>query len=290
MEAFPDNSIDLICLALPFNSDQKYNSISRMQQHPKIASIQRSLSFPLNLFVCTTLTLILMLVGCSDGETPIPSIPHTLEINGLNITADTLETGNTATVTASIDYSGEEASLTYTWKGTGGKIVGETASVTYLAPDAPGTYTITLQLTDGLVSAQQSIAVEVVGVPSLTIGSGTYWEGNSFTQSLKYQVDVTKILAPNVKLRYEIRQDKAQGGAFLTIHINNALLIDDVGIGAVQPIEHPVIQEELDLSKIVTTPGKYEITFTLVVVNVVAQGWELQNASLIGVEGTATRL
>jgi hypothetical protein len=272
----------------------------RMQQRSKIFPIKRTQPFreapnlrsriPLNLSVCSALTLILMLVGCTDGETPIPSILHTLEINSVTITTDTLETGNTATVTVLINYSGEAASLTYSWKATGGKIVGKTATVTYLAPDAPGTYTITLQLTDGLVSAERSIAVEVVDVPSLPIGSGTYWEGNGFTQSLKYQVDVTKILAPNVKLRYEIRQDKAREGAFLTIRINNTSLVDDVAIGAVQPVEVPVIQDELDVSKLVTTPGKYEITFTLVVVSVVAQGWELQNASLIGVEGTATRL
>ena len=273
-----------------------------MQQRSEIApspigqsqSFRKVLNYPsrvrFNCFVYAILTLILMLTGCTDGQSPIPSILHTLEINSVTITTDTLETGNTATVTALINYSGEAASLTYTWKATGGTVVGETATVTYLAPDAPGTYTITLQLTDGLVSTEQSITVKVVEVPSFTIGSDTYWEGDDFTQSLKYRVDVTKILAPNVTLRYKIRQDKAQGGAFLTIRINNTSLVDDVAIGAVHPVDGPVIQDELDVSKLMATPGQYELTFTLVVVSVVAQGWELQNASLIGVEGTATRL
>ena len=82
-----------------------------MQQRSKIFPIKRTQPFreapnlrsriPLNLSVCSAFTLILMLVGCTDGETPIPSILHTLEINSVTITTDTLETGNTATVTAS---------------------------------------------------------------------------------------------------------------------------------------------------------------------------------------------
>lgn len=232
------------------------------------------------------IALALVLIGCGDPENPINPTQHTLEINELSITSQTLEAGDTATITATVNYSGLEADLIYTWKATSGKISGDTASVTYLAPDTPGTYTITLEATDGFVVDQKSITVEVTATHSLSVGSNTYWEGKDFTQTLKYQVNVTQIFRP-VKLRYEILQDQAQTGAFLSIRVNDTQLVDEAAIGSVQPAERPLIQGEVDASAVITAPGQYEVAFTLVVVKIVEHGWLLQSAKLVGAEGTA---
>ena len=255
-----------------------YQPIQSLQEHSNCRAL-------LPLFCL----LILILCGCGDDENPTQPIQNVLEIKELSITDQPLEVGNTATVTALINYSGDEVDLIYTWKATSGKIFGEASSVAYLAPDRPGTDTITLELTDGFVVEKHSIIVEVVETHSLSIDSRAYWQGEDFTQNLKYQVEVTQLFRPDVKLRYEILQDRAQTGAFLSIHINNTPLVEDMAIGSVRPAEKQIVQGEIDASEVVTTLGRYEIIFTLVVVQAVEQGWQLQDAKLIGAQGSAIR-
>ncbi len=232
---------------------------------------------------------VLILIGCGDDENPIRPMRHIIEINELNITSQMLNTGSTATVAALFDYSGDKADLIYTWEANGGRIVGGMASVTYLAPDAPGVYTITLELTDGFEVDQGSITVEVVVLQSLRIDSNTYWSGEDETPVLKYQVNVTQLLRPAVTLRYEILQDGAKTGAFLSIGVNGNLFVEEEAIGEVRPVEKPVITGGVDVSRIITGPGAYDLTLTLAVVNAVERGWLLQKAELIGVEGSAVR-
>ena len=233
---------------------------------------------------------IFMLVGCDTDQTVTPPIRHTLGISELNLTDLTLEPGDTTTIAATFDYSGDETNLTFGWEASSGEIIGDGPSVTYLAPNTPGTHTIILQLTDGFAMAEHSATVEVLAPQSLFIDSDVYWTGEGETLVLRYQINVTQILHQPIILRYDIVQDEARVGAFLSIDANGVLLVEEEAIGEVDPAEGISITGEADLSRIITGLGTYEITLTLVVVNPVERGWLLQKAALLGAEGSAVRL
>ena len=234
--------------------------------------------------------LILILIACDTDPTLPPPIRHTVELTELNITNQTLEAGGTTTISATFDYSGDEADLIFRWEASSGQIIGEESSVTYVASDTPGIHTITLQLTDGFAIGEHTITVEVLAQQLLLIDTDTYWAGQGATLVLRYQVDVTQILHQLVVLQYNIIQAEARTGAFLNIDVNGVVLVEEEAIGEVDPAEEIVITGETDVSEIITEPGKYAITLTLVVVNAVERGWLLQKAALIGAEGLAVRL
>ena len=213
-----------------------------------------------------------------------------MEISNLNLTNQTLEAGGTATISATFDYSGDEADLIFRWEASSGQIIGEASTVTYVASDTPGTHTVTLQLTDGFAMAEHAITVEVLAQQSLLIDTDTYWAAQGETLMLKYQVNVTQILHQPVILQYDIVQDEARTGAFLSVEVNGVLLVEEAAIGAADPPERIVITGETDVSEIITGPGSYDITLTLVVVNAIERGWLLQKAELVGAEGSAARL
>ena len=236
------------------------------------------------------LILILILIGCDTDQTLTPPVRHTVEISELSLTNQTLEAGGTATITATFDYSGDPADLIFRWETSSGQIIGEGSSVTYVAADTPGTHTITLQLTDGFATTKHAITVEILAQQSLVIDADTYWIGQGETLVLKYQVDVTQILRQPVILQYIIVQDEARTGAFLNVDVDRVLLVEEEAIGEVDPPERIVIMRRVDVSRIITAPGAYEVTLTLAVVNAVERGWLLQKAVLIGAEGSAVRL
>ena len=234
--------------------------------------------------------LILILIGCDTDQTLTPPVRHTVEISELSLTNRTLEAGGTATITATFDYSGDVADLIFRWEASSGQIIGEGSSVTYVASNTPGTHRITLQLTDGFAMAEHAITVEVHPQQSLAIDADTYWVGQGETLALKYQINVTQILHQPVILQYDIVQDEARTGAFLNVDIDGVLLVEEEAIGEVDPPERIVIMGQIDVSRIITGQGRYEVTLTLAVVNAVVDGWLLQNAVLIGAEGSAVRL
>ena len=234
--------------------------------------------------------LILIIIACDTDPTLTPPIRHTVEVSELNLTDQTLEAGSTTTITATFDYSGNEADLIFRWEASSGKIIGDAYSVTYVASDTPGIHTITLQLTDGFAMAKRAIVVEVIAQQSLLIDADTYWAGLGETLVLQYQVDITQILHQPVILQYDIVQDAAKTGAFLNIDVNGVVLIDEEAIGEVDPAEEIIITGETDVSEIITGPGKYAITLTLNVVNAIEHGWLLQKTALVGAEGSAVQL
>jgi hypothetical protein len=232
---------------------------------------------------------VLAWTGCGEDVEDVALPEHMLEINGLSVASQTLNAGGTTTVTARVNYSGMEADLIYKWKASSGQIIGDGPSVTYLAPDRAGAYTITLELTDGFEAAQNSITVEVVA-QALTIGANAYWPGNSLTPTLKYRISVAQLTRPDVRLQYEIVQDAATTGAFLSVQINGVTLLEEAAIGEVQPANKPLSVGEVDAAKVITGPGEYELTLSLLVIKAVDRGWLLQKAELIGAEGNANRL
>ena len=241
---------------------------------------------PIRLAICVYL---LVMFGCGDPDNPMLTVHEILELGELSITDSTLDTGGAATVTAQFSYTGSASDLIFRWTAEAGTVIGETASVTYLAPDAPGVYTITLELTDGLEIAQGSVSVEVFG-HSLSVASDTHWPENELTSRLKYRINVTEIFRPDVVFRYEILQDRATTGGFLSISVNSTLFVNEAAIGEVGPGDKPVITGEVDVSSVVTQPGSYELTLTLLVTKPVDRGWLLQEAELIGAEGAANQL
>lgn len=242
------------------------------------------------IWLFATCTLILILIGCDTDPALTPPIRHTVEINELNPTNQTLKAGGTTTITAAFDYSGDEADLIFRWKASSGQIIGESSSVTYVASDTPGTHTITLQLTDGFTTVEHAITVEVLAQQLLLIDADTYWAGQGETLVLKYQVNVTEILHQPVILQYDIVQDGARTGAFLNVDVGGVLLVEEEAIGEVDPPEKTVITGEVDVSRIITEQERYEVTLTLAAINAVERGWLLKKAALIGAEGSATRL
>lgn len=232
-----------------------------------------------------------MLIGCSSDDTLTSPTRYTvIDINELEVTHQTLAPGGTTTVIAAFDYSGDEADLIFGWEARSGQIVGDASTVTYIASNTPGTDTITLALTDGFAMAEHSITVEVVAPESLLIDSDIYWTGEGETLVLRYQVNVTQILHQPVILRYAIVQDEAMIGAFFSLEVDGHLLVEEEAIGEVQPAERLLITGEVDVSRIITGLGMYEVTLSLVVVNPVERGWLLEIAELLGAEGSAVRL
>ncbi len=232
----------------------------------------------------------LILTGCDTDSTLTPPIRHTVEISGLNLPNQMLEAGGTTTITATFDYSGDEADLIFRWEASSGQIIGEGSSATYVASDTLGTHTITLQLTDGFAMAEHAITVEVLAQQSLLIDADTYWVGQGETLVLRYQVNVTQVLHQPVILQYEIVQDEARTGAFLNVDVNGVLLVEEEAIGEVDPREGSLITGKVDASGIITEQGAYEVTLTLIVINSVERGWLLQKVELLGAEGAAVQL
>ena len=75
------------------------------------------------------------------------------------------------------DPDGDE--LNYIWSASGGNISGEGPVVTWTAPDAPGTYTLTVEITDGKsgeATAQLTIDVIAINHPPAIESLATEWQ------------------------------------------------------------------------------------------------------------------
>ena len=224
-------------------------------------------------------------VSACDTENLLNIDGEMLDID-LQSETQTLNIGDTTTINATVSYSGNSAVLVYEWNASGGRIVGDGDTVVYVAPESAGTYTITLEVTDGTVAERNDIRIEVNIGHAIVAMPNRYWQGNTFTQTLTYRLNIEEIFRDNITLRYEILQDTARAGAFLTITLNGTPVIRNRAIGAVQPAEMLLIADGVDVSRIITAPGNYELALTLEVVNVMEDAWLLRKLTLIGAEGT----
>ena len=229
------------------------------------------------------------LVSACDTENLLNLDREMLDID-LQSESKTLNIGDTTTINATVNYSGNPAVLVYEWNASGGRIVGNGETVVYVAPESAGTYTITLEVSDGTVTERNDIRIEVNIGHAIVAMPNRYWQGNTFTQTLSYRLNVEEIFRDNITLRYEILQDTARAGAFLTITINDTPVIRNRAIGEVQPAEMLLIADDVDVSRIITAPDNYELALTLEVVNVMEDAWFLRKLTLIGVEGTIAEL
>ena len=235
------------------------------------------------------LLIAMCLISACDTDSLLNFEAETLEID-LKAGTHTLNIGDTTTITATVDYSGDTSALDFIWSVSNGRIVGSGNSIVYVAPESAGTNTISLQVTDGNVSDRQDIRIEVSIGHAIIATPNRYWQGNTFTQTLSFRLQVDEIFRENIKLRYEILQDTARAGAFLRITINDISVVRNRTIGTVQPDEPQMIGDEIDVSSVITAPGNYELSLTLEIVNVMEDAWLLRKIMLIGVEGTISEI
>ncbi len=229
------------------------------------------------------------LVSACDTDNLLSIDEEMLDLD-LQSNSHTLNIGDTTTITATVDYSADTDVLVYKWNTDGGKIVGEGTNVVYIAPDTDGTFTITLEVTDGTVTTRDDIRITVNLGHAIVTMPNRYWQGNTFTQTLKYRLNVEEVILENIRLRYEILQDTARTGAFLSISINDISVVRNRDIGEVQPAEPVLIADEVDVSSHIQSPGVYELTLTLEIVNVMQDSWLLRKLTFIGVEGSLSEI
>lgn len=241
------------------------------------------LNFHIPIVLC-----IILILGC-DTENFLNPDTEILEVD-LKSDSQTLNIGDTTTITAIIDYSGDTFVLVYKWTTTGGRIIGNGTSVIYVAPESTGRYTISLEVSDATVKDTYDIQIDVNIGHAITASPNRYWVGNTFTQKLAFRLNVEEIFRENITLRYEILQDTTSAGAFLSIDINNTPVIQNRAIGTVQPAQELLIADDVDVSTIVSSTGSYEVTLTLEIVNMMEDSWLLRQLTFIGVEGTLSEI
>lgn len=229
-----------------------------------------------------------VIIAC-DTSNLLSIDAETLKIK-IESEAHTVNIGDTTTINANVNYSGDSSILSYEWQASGGRIAGDGASVVYVVPQTSGTYTIKVKVFDGNVTANDAIQVEVKLGHAIVTMPDSYWQGNTFTQSLTYRVNIEKIFRDDITLQYEILQDTARAGVFLTITINDIPVVRNRAIGDVQPADQLLIADDVDISSNIIGPGTYEFIFTLDVVNVMEDAWLLRKLTLIGVEGTISEV
>ena len=119
------------------------------------------------IFLNILLLITVLISGCDD---PIEIKPvDIIEIASLIVDPDTIEIENTATINSTVVYSGNVRMIGYNWSTTGGRIIGDSASVTFVAPKIPGNYTITLKVTDGMISTSKNVLVIVILGPTVVL-------------------------------------------------------------------------------------------------------------------------
>lgn len=103
--------------------------------------------------ILVTITALLIGGGCTANKLPVVS---SLAI----ITEGEINPGATAQIECTAtDPDGDE--LSYTWSANGGIIYGTEANIAWIAPEAPGTYTINVEVSDGhdIATGQLTISV-----------------------------------------------------------------------------------------------------------------------------------
>jgi hypothetical protein len=98
--------------------------------------------------------------GCGDGATPNGSP----QVGSLTSDAAEVSPDGSCTLTCTATDP-EGHGLSFDWSCSGGTITGSGASVNWTAPDTPGTYTVTVIVSDGTSSATSTVDIEVVNNP-----------------------------------------------------------------------------------------------------------------------------
>ncbi|MGQ9608330.1 MAG: hypothetical protein ACUVWN_03445 [bacterium] len=234
------------------------------------------------------IAFIFLISGCGEDISIIPT--ETLKVTELRPTRSPISIDDTTTIEAIVDYSGDKTVLMYTWTASAGSIQGSGDKVTYKAPNTPGVYTINVVVTDGAISSGKTIEIRVTQQStsaSLIIDQNTHWPAESLKDKLAYDVKVNKLSGGKVTLHYDITQDQDKFDAFLSIEINKKIVQPEMAIGAEQPSTAKRTVRDIDVSNVITAPGKYLVIFYIRPGDRVRNGWLLNEAKLIGAEGSS---
>lgn len=236
-------------------------------------------------FALCSLTL-LAVIGCGED---FPFFAETLEIDNIAIGQDYIGVGETTSIEAFVSYSGDATVLMYEWTADAGSIGGSGSSATYIAPGAPGTYYVTLSVSDGAISDERTVQINVgqQAVGSLTLELDTYWLATAHKDKLTYRVNIKSIESGKVLLHYDITQDQDEFDAFLSIEINQITVLPEMAIGAEQPSTAKRTVNDIDVSHVISSPGWYLITFYIRPGDRVGNGWLMNEAKITGVQGTS---
>ena len=130
------------------------------------------------LVLCLLIPLGVLITGC-DIDTIIEDrnmenlSEESLNIHSLTIDKSTLPVGEATKLEAELkDYEGDTAKLKYYWSVNGGEIHGMGKSAIYVAPKEKGSYTIILQVSNGIISVSDFRIVEVCEPPAPSMPSG----------------------------------------------------------------------------------------------------------------------
>ncbi len=94
-------------------------------------------------------------------------LEDTLDIRTMHMTPPEVGTLDTAIISSEVYYNGLNP-LEYIWNIDGGSIIGDTSSVTWVTPETPGTYRLSLRVTDGVLVDSQRVSLEVMHTLRIT--------------------------------------------------------------------------------------------------------------------------
>jgi hypothetical protein len=237
------------------------------------------------------LLALVVISGCGED---FPILTRTLEVSGIEVAESSIGVGETTRVKASVDYSGDETVLMYDWTVEAGEIQeieDRAGEAIYKAPDEQGTYFINVVVSDGSTSDEGTVEIMVgqQAIESLILDRDTHWPAAAHKDKLAYNVNIKKVVSQRVLLHYDITQDQDEFDAFLTIQIGQNIVTvpEEMAIGGEQPSTAKRTVRDIDVSNVITGPGRYMITFYIMPGDRVENGWLMNEAKVIGVEGTS---
>jgi len=214
---------------------------------------------------------------------------ETLKLNDIRFNNPMINVGDTTTIEAMSEYSGDGTALTHVWTTNAGVILGSGSKATYRAPEKAGTYSINVKATDGAISSERTTEIIVEqGAPgsSALLGSNAFFPAQALKDKLSYNLKVTRIPETKVMLHFDITQDNDKFDSFLSIEIGDKVILKDMAIGDEQPSTGIRTIRDIDVTNVITEPGQYIITFYIAPGDRTEKGWLMNEARVIGVEGS----
>jgi hypothetical protein len=213
---------------------------------------------------------------------------ETLKLNDIKFTNSIVTAGDTTTIEATSEYSGDGTALTHVWTTNAGNIQGSGSKATYRAPEKAGTYSVNVRATDGAISSERTAEIDVEqGAPesSALLISNAHFPAQALKDKLSYNLKVTRIPGTKVMLHFDITQDSDKFDSFLSIEIGDKVILQDMAIGNDQPSTGIRTIRDIDVTNVINGPGQYIITFYIRPGDRTEKGWLMNEASVIGVEG-----
>lgn len=235
---------------------------------------------PIKTLTAQLLTLSL-LAGCG-GDALFSPPREVIEIVEVIPERERLYPGDVIGIRARVEYVGSSRP-TYRWSASGGTISPSGEEVTYIAPEEPGEYEISLVVEGENAADYATITITVITPPQrrIPIAEGLYFPHDLPEGVLEFRVRVDGIFGP-VRLRYHVIQVNDRFDSILSVSIQGEELISKpVG----QVFSGGEAKGELDLTDKIKAPGVYVFRFSIKPANRVERGWMLKEAVLENAEG-----